>query len=117
MGQDKKTNPGRFINKMIWMEPVNTRSPTGGINRKWELKEHFFSEITSDENSEEKTEHEIIRKQNITFVTWKCAVTTGWKISYNEKQYNVTSLKILENGRYAEYKATREITEDEITNN
>lgn len=116
MGQDKKINPGDFVNKMYWMIKNEIQSASGAVKIDWIEGGVFLSSIIKHETERDKEDRSKLLISTLVFITWNQNINPDLRVSYNSVQYTVDSISLLQKGVFAEYTCTYRSNQDDTNN-
>ncbi len=117
MGQDKKINPGTFVDKMEILVSTKTQSKTGAVKYEWVPSNYFFAVVSLCESERDQEDKQKLITSKLKFTTWKQNILPTNKILFDGIQYNVDSVNSLQRGLFFEYLCSYKSNSDGTNNN
>ena len=99
-------NVGEFTERITLLQQTQTSGAAGDIQQSWTFHSTKFAKVEMQTTDEQMNEYSLESRPTLVITTYLIPANNKWRIVYDGKEYDITSINKIRNSPYCEVRAT-----------
>lgn len=99
-------NVGEFTERITLLQQTQSVGAAGDLQQSWTFDSTRYAKVEVDNAAEQVDQYSLESKTTLVVTTYQIKAGNKWRLVYDGREYDITSINKIRNSPYCEIRAT-----------